>query len=150
MHPNGHVREVGVRALEAIPDPRAFHWLVVRTTDWVPAIRDRAMESVLRATGTAAPEGLADSLPLVLGRRFELGSPTHAIRAAMLAPLTSPEGREVLRTRTSGADPLIRRQAFSVLADVEPSIALLHEALAIGDVVAPTITALTAVLRPRW
>lgn len=141
MHPNGHVREVGVRALEAIPDPRAFRWLVVRATDWVPAIRDRATESVLRATRTAAPEGLADALPLVLGRRFELGRRTHAIRAAMLAPLTSPEGREVLRTRTSGADPLIRRQAFSVLADVEPSIALLHEALAIGDVVAATTAA---------
>jgi hypothetical protein len=141
MHPNGHVREVGVRALEAIPDPRAFRWLVVRATDWVPAIRDRAMESVLRATGTASPEGLADALPLVLGHRFEVGRRTHAIRAAVLAPLTSSEGREVLRTRTSDADPLIRRQAFSVLADVEPSIALLHEALAIGDVVAATTAA---------
>ncbi|MBN1605580.1 MAG: hypothetical protein JW940_03050 [Polyangiaceae bacterium] len=141
MHPNGHVREVGVRALGAIPDPRAFRWLVVRATDWVPAIRDRATESVLRATGTASPEGLVDALPLVLGRRFELGRRTHAIRAAMLAPLTSSEGREVLRTRTSDADPLIRRQAFSVLADVEPSIALLHEALAIGDVVAATTAA---------
>ncbi len=141
MHPNGHVREVGVRALEAIPDPRAFRWLVVRATDWVPAIRDRAMESVLRATETAAPERLADALTLVLGHRFELKKRTDAIRTAMLAPLTSPEGREILRTRTSDADPLIRRQAFSVLADVEPSIALLHEALAIGDVVAATTAA---------
>ena len=36
MHSNGHVREVGVRALEAVPDPRALRWLVVRATDWVP------------------------------------------------------------------------------------------------------------------
>ena len=136
MNRNGFVREAGVRVLDQLDDPRVLRWLVLRTTDRVREVRSPAATAVIRRVDTALGDAFVDTLPVLLGQRFEPGREAHEVRVAALAMLADARSRAALTRGTSHPDRTVRRQAFAVLAANEPNNDLLREALRAGDVVA--------------
>lgn len=101
---DGHVRQAAVEALTGVGGPLAAAALALRTVDWVPAVRERAVAALPART---APDEVAAALRLLLrlgGRRRADGQP-----AGYRAVLAEPRYRRAVRALAADGDPRTRR-----------------------------------------
>lgn len=101
---DGHVRLAAVEALTGVGGPLAAAALALRTVDWVPAVRKRA---VLALPARTAPDEVAAALRLLLrlrGRRRAGGQ-----LAGYRATLAEPRYRRAVRALAADGDPRTRR-----------------------------------------
>ncbi|MDJ0343225.1 HEAT repeat domain-containing protein [Streptomyces sp. H10-C2] len=101
---DGHVRQEAVEALTGVGGPLAAAALSLRTVDWVPAVRERAMAALPART---APDEVAAALRLMLrlgGRRRAGGQP-----AGYRKVLMEPRYRRAVRALAADRDPRTRR-----------------------------------------
>lgn len=110
-HGDGRVRERAVRAMTAAPDPALVPFLVLRTTDWVPQVRDAARAGLALLLADDAAPYLAAALPSALrvGDRWRGGFAVALVTAAALA--APPEVRREL----AAAGPVAQRRLMADL-----------------------------------
>jgi hypothetical protein len=65
MHGSGYVRQAAVEQLAALDDPRAFPFLLVRTTDWVPEVQGPASSAASMAFERLSDAHRLCALPLL-------------------------------------------------------------------------------------
>ncbi|MDF9815528.1 hypothetical protein [Streptomyces sp. SPB162] len=100
---DGHVRQAAVEALAGVGGPLAATALALRTVDWVPAVRERAVAALPART---APDEVAAALRLLLrlgGRRRAGGL------AGYRTVLAEPGYRRAVRALAADGDPQTRR-----------------------------------------
>jgi hypothetical protein len=105
-HPSGWVREAAVRSAAEAPAERDLPYLLVRTRDWVPAVRAAALAAVAGQLREENAGALVALLPLVETTRLDPG-----VGAAFAAVVASRAGQGALEAATQDADPLLRRAA---------------------------------------
>lgn len=100
---DGHVRQAAVEALAGVGGPLAAAALALRTVDWVPAVRERAVAALPART---APDEVAAALRLLLrlgGRRRAGGL------AGYRKVLAEPGYRRAVRALAADGDLRTRR-----------------------------------------
>ena len=123
VHPDGHVREAAVAAVEKIRNSFTLALLLLRLNDWVPAVRDAAIKTVTRLSQEPPDrsgiefECVIDCLELMLApERFERtkGSARNALEALITNPHISTLIRAfILHDKTDRA-PEFARSIFAV------------------------------------
>jgi HEAT repeat protein len=104
LDPDGYIRQAAVEGLAATGGPLTVNALVLRTTDWVPQVREAAMTALNRRT---APDEAASAVRLLVrlrGRRRADG-----VAEAYGEVLAAPERRRSVRALAADEDPLTRR-----------------------------------------
>jgi HEAT repeat protein len=141
MHRSGYVREAAVGVLATMSAGDELRWLLLRCTDWVPTVRNAAIDAVRARGGSSGDRRYAGELvravALIDSEQFdaeELG----ALRRELHSALASPASRDALREAARDPDRPTRRAAVRILVRVEPTIELLRGQLAVGDVVTAT------------
>ncbi len=124
-HGDGRVRERAVEAMLASPCPELLPFLVLRTSDWVRQVRDRARAGLALLLADEPATYLPAALPtvLLLGARSRGGFAANQVTAALLA--APPDIRRALAVSSHTAQ---RRLVFDV--------GLAHSWLRIDDLVA--------------
>jgi len=127
-HPNGYIREGAVRQLALSNTPEQFVALVERLNDWVPEIREHALQAIqtyLRPEHTAALlTGLEPLIELAEKRRADHSGTLDQVRTVLLHPqarATTLQTFLVLRGRAA-------RFLFELLAGQETDLPTLLEA----------------------
>lgn len=128
-HPSGFVREAAVARLAALGGD-GLPWLLVRTLDWVGAVRARATDAVLALLVPAQAETLRRALPLARRlrgfTRVRVGELVDRIEALLLAQ------PEVLARGLRAADRDERRASLALL-ERSGHLRVQHVALALDD-----------------
>jgi HEAT repeat protein len=112
---SGYLRERSVRALDrAVTDGREILFLVLRTADHVPQVRQAATSALASRITPANGAALVRALPLTMHlRQFRRhGEPTAS--EPILRFLTSPEGWPVLSAGLHASDARVRRESFAL------------------------------------
>lgn len=101
---DGHLRQAAVAGLAATGGPLAVGALVIRTTDWVPQVREPALAALHRRT---APDEAAAAVRLLVRLRGRCRS--EGVAEAYAEVLSAPERRRSVRALAADDDPLTRR-----------------------------------------
>ncbi|MET8506924.1 HEAT repeat domain-containing protein [Streptomyces sp. NPDC004787] len=110
--PSGLVREAALA--HAARHPAVLPLVAIRTTDWVPAVRDRAREVLTAALPGADTGALAVTAPVILRLRKRLrGGTAVALLDAVLRAAPGDDLTLLLRSR----DRATRRFAFGIAAE---------------------------------
>jgi hypothetical protein len=102
---DGHLRESAVAAIAISRDPLLLPVLVVRTADWVPAVRDAARQALDAALAVADGSALVmlAGVALAMGHwsrgAYALNAVAKALRAAPDEALTAARASERLKVR---------------------------------------------------
>jgi hypothetical protein len=142
---DGRVREAAVSAMAATPDPELLPFLVLRTTDWVPQVRDRAFHALTRALYQHPVDvRLAGPMAVRLAARARSGFAIGQVTVA-LGRLAPDELADVL---AGGCAPLRRLAARQ--ADRLPLASLVRLALRESDPAARDLLAVAAAREAMW
>jgi HEAT repeat protein len=146
MHRSGYVREAAVRELAQRQDALELPYLLLRAADWVPEVRELALEAVRARLKPSYIPALVSCLALVEGESFAAGR-ASAVGPAIDALLSDPRTGEVLLRGLTGPDRPTRRAAARRLAELRsvPIARFLDTALRQDDVVVTTLAAESAV-----
>ncbi|GAA1916479.1 hypothetical protein GCM10009753_55920 [Streptantibioticus ferralitis] len=101
---NGRIRQAAVERLARRSGRYAASALALRTGDWVPAVRERAITALL---GHVAPDEAAAAVRLL--SRLERRCRTAGVLAAYRRALSAPERRRTVRRLAAEPDPYARR-----------------------------------------
>jgi hypothetical protein len=129
VHRSGYVRELGLTALAASDEPRSVPFLLLRTDDIVPALRDlasRAIEARLRpqlAPAFARSLGLVD----VLRRRSRGGG--GLVVQSVHGLLCRPPCAAALAAASDDPDPGVRLASLRLRLRTESAVSVLARAM---------------------
>jgi hypothetical protein len=132
-HRSGFVRELGLTYLAGASDPVVIPFLLLRTDDIVPALREiaeRAIEARLQAD-YAHPFAACLGVVEALRKRTRGGG--GRVTQLVYGFLARPELRDALAFACTAADPIARRMAFELRLKAEPTVHVLSCALADRD-----------------
>jgi hypothetical protein len=146
MHRSGYVRETAVRELALRQDGLELPYLLLRAADWVPEVRELALEAVSARLKPSYIPALVSCLVLVEGESFSAGR-ASAVGPAIDALLSDPRTGDLLLRGLTGPDRPTRRAAARRLVELRsvPIERFLDTALRQDDVVITTIAAESAV-----
>jgi hypothetical protein len=117
---DGYIRQPAVRALdELLHDGREVPFLLLRSTDHVPAVRRTAMSAIQSRFTIANAGPFVSALPLILGLGVrQRGDP--AILGWLLQMLSSPSGAPALNAGLHSPDAEVRRACFDLALRLLP------------------------------
>jgi HEAT repeat protein len=120
FHPNGYVREAAVKYLEAQLSGLELPYLLIRLTDWVPQISERAKMALEARLQKDYFHNLIDNLLLIeLLSKKRRGSAPEAIASAVFAKiheaLKAPENRPLLLKGLTAPTWETRRMCLKLL-----------------------------------
>lgn len=129
FHGSGYIREAAVRVLDNVETGTELRYLLARLNDWVPVIREAALEAVQRRLR----EGYAEAFALEVGLIVRLQSWKRADHSRLLASivrlLRKPESRPQLSRALDRAGAPERRFLYNLLLTGDASgRELLHRA----------------------
>jgi hypothetical protein len=134
---DGFMRQKALIAFRRFPSRLAFAAGLIRSTDWVAAVRDAGISLVNVVLPRLAPSDVVHSLELVVRLTDRVRAPHDGWRAAVMPVLMAPAGREALwaAVRDPVSSSELRRAAFEFLELSEtPNLAeVLSEAVADPD-----------------
>ena len=134
-HRNGFIREIAVRTLCEQPSPEALKALIERQNDWVPQIRELAVQGVAHYLAPSRAESLLWALEplmaLAAQHRADHGPVLTKVRAVLQLPENRAQVHAHFLTRQSKAACYL----FDLLLNNDPAPqALLRDALAHREV----------------
>jgi hypothetical protein len=145
-HPSGRLREAALPLLAEQKTPLAVGMLVLRTADWVPAVRRVAQRLLLDVTAAGGADALLPCLP-VLEQQATARARTNDFARQALDSLRRSAAEGGLRAALSDPDRRVRRSAARLLAGRADAVDVVSDALAQDDPVTLAIIAKGAVER---
>ncbi len=115
--PSGYVREAAVQRLALLGDGDELPPLLVRSNDWVPPVRIRALDALRPRVVPDYAAHWVRALPLVLRLRGTERGEARPLVEAVLALLRAPESRDDVRKGMDSPDASLRRACFRILLD---------------------------------
>jgi hypothetical protein len=119
MHPSGYVREGAVKALAA-KCPDGLQYLLLRTNDWVPAVRALAASAVQSQLTQQNARQWADLLPLVTRLQGRSRADPRWVLDGIERILLAPENNELLIEAMEMPDRRGARAAFLMALKLPP------------------------------
>lgn len=119
-HRSGYVREAAVWRLGRVRDGSEVPPLLVRANDWVPQVRQAALEALHARLDAAYAEHWVAALPLVLRLRGTGRVDGRSLVNAVLEMLGTSQARTAVWQGMEAYDAGTRRAAFRILLDTGP------------------------------
>lgn len=142
MHRSGHVRQAAVEAMGAMPEPE-LAYLLVRTTDWVPEVREAAERALANHLGPERAQELARLLSLVHRLSLRDRAATSPGLRAVARILRSAEGHGALWQVLEAGTRAGRREAAEILVAVDLERVLEHALASTDGVLAARVAQAT-------
>jgi HEAT repeat protein len=121
FHFSGYVREAAVRALDLQRTGKELPFLLIRLNDWVPQVREAAVQAVASRVEAAYAGHLLANIGLVYKLRV-CGRVEKKFVDGICDLLKRPESKEGLMAGTTSKDKTVRQISFQLAAEAEPSI----------------------------
>lgn len=139
MHGNGWLREAAVRLLSQQQSGDELRWLLVRCVDWVPQVRSAAQAAVRARLANPAKtyiDRFVSNTGLLISVRFRSLRGDIELPRDISALLRGKGAISSLRAASREGDVASRRAAVEMLIGQEPALDLLRSQLELGDIVA--------------
>lgn len=117
FHTNGRVRETAVARLDELRSARTIPFLLLRVSDWVAPIAERARAAFERHLVPRESEELIAHIPLLLRVTVRRRRDTTDLRERVFTLLRDNSGPEVLANARRSSDRMTRRVAFRLSAE---------------------------------
>ena len=139
MHGNGWLREASVRLLSQQQTGEELRWLLLRCVDWVPQVRAAAQAAVRARLANPTKtyiDRFVSNTALLISIRFRSLQGDTELPRDIAALLRGKGAISSLRAASREGDTASRRAAVEMLIGQEPPLDLLRSQLELGDIVA--------------
>ena len=134
FHGDGYIREAAVRVLDNVGTGTEVRYLLVRINDWVPVIRETALEAIERRLRAEYAEAFVLQVDLIVRLESWKRADHSELLASIVRLLRKAESRPALSRALDRAGARERRLLYSLLlTGAESGRLLLHRALADPD-----------------
>ncbi|WP_447753278.1 hypothetical protein [Pseudomonas nicosulfuronedens] len=135
---NGYIRELAVRMLACRQSTEALGVLLARANDWVPTVREQAVQGIEDYLADEQVSLVLQNLPLLLALSRQQRGDHRSLLQRMQALLAQPEHAREVRTAWLSLRGQASRFLFSLLVEGAGSAELLEQALRHPDPVVRT------------
>ncbi|MCP8463902.1 hypothetical protein NK553_08100 [Pseudomonas sp. ZM23] len=136
---NGYVRELAVRMLARRRSAEALGILLTRANDWVPGIREQALQGIEGYLADEQVSLVLQNLPQLLALSRQQRGDHRFLLQKVQSLLAKPEHAAEVKAAWFGLRGQASHLLFSVLAEGDGSAALLEQALRHPDPVVRTL-----------